>query len=37
MGSCEVRIATALFLLLGPLQWTVVMAQDHKSDEELVP
>ena len=30
------RIATALFLLLSSLLWTVAMAQDHNSDEELV-
>jgi len=31
-----VRIATALFLLLSPLLWTVAMAQDRKPDEDLV-
>jgi ketosteroid isomerase-like protein len=36
MGSCEVKIATALFLLLSPLLWTVAMAQDRNSDEALV-
>ena len=30
------RIATTLFLLLSPQLWTVAMAQDRNSDEELV-
>ena len=30
------RIASTLLLLLSPLLWTVTMAQDHNSDEELV-
>jgi hypothetical protein len=36
MGSCKARIALALLLLLSPLLWTVAMAQDRNSDEELV-